>query len=427
MNKKLITTGVAIAAALAVTLSGCGSGSSNGDGNAKSQGPIKVWLSNNEQEIGWGKAVVKEWNSKHPDQKVTAQEIPSASSSEEAITAAITAGTTPCLAYNIAPSSVPGWVRQGGLVNLSKISDGDSYIKSRSGKPGEAYKTDGSYYQLPWKSNPVMIVYNKAIFQKAGIDPENPGMETYEGFLEGAKKIVSSGAAKSAIWPTPTNEFYQPWFDFYPFYLAETDGTPLVKDGKATFGTEEGRKVAQFWKTLYDEKLAPTEKSADDAMAQETVAMQLAGPWAISSYKGKVDVGVMPVPTSSAKKDVYSFADSKNVSMFTSCQAQGTAWDFLKFSTSKEQDTKFIEETGQIPMRQNASENYAAFVSKNPAYAPFVTQSAHIGDVPSLSNAAEVWQKFRNLWSSDIIFGKGTAEAFISDADTAVNDLVKKG
>lgn len=78
-------------------------------------------------------------------------------------------------------------------------------------------------------------------------------------------------------------------------------------------------------------------------------------------------------------------------------------------------------------MRQNASENYAAFVSKNPAYAPFVTQSAHIGDVPSLCNAAEVWQKFRNLWSSDIIFGKGTAEAFISDADTAVNDLVKKG
>lgn len=55
MNKKLITTGVAIAAALAVTLSGCGSGSSNGDGNAKSQGPIKVWLSNNEQEIGWEK------------------------------------------------------------------------------------------------------------------------------------------------------------------------------------------------------------------------------------------------------------------------------------------------------------------------------------------------------------------------------------
>ncbi|MFT8357302.1 MAG: extracellular solute-binding protein, partial [Bifidobacterium aquikefiri] len=424
---KYITTSIAIAAALVMALSGCGSGGSASSADTKAQGPIKVWFSNNEQELAWGKTVVAAWNSKHPDQKVTAQEILSASSSEEAITAAITAGTSPCLVYNISSSSVPGWVRQGGLVDLSKISDGNSYIETRSGDASNSYKTNGDYYQLPWKSNPVMIIYNKAIFKKAGINPENPGMNTYKGFLAAAKKIVSSGASKSAIWPAPTNEFYQPWNDFYPLYLAETSGTPLIKDEKATFDSEAGRDVTQFWKSIYEDGLAPTEKAADDAMAQGTTAMQLAGPWAIASYKGKVDVGVMPVPTSTGKKSVYTFADSKNISMFTSCKAQGTAWNFLKFSTSEAQDAKFIEATGQIPMRKNATSNYASFVAKNPSYAPYVDQSARTGDVPSITNASEVWQKFRDLWSADVIFGKGSASTFVSDSATAVNSLVKKG
>ena len=36
---------------------------------------------------------------------------------------------------------------------------------------------------------------------------------------------------------------------------------------------------------------------------------------------------VMPVPTSDGREDVTTFADSKNVSMFTSCENQGTAWE----------------------------------------------------------------------------------------------------
>ena len=105
---------------------------------------------------------------------------------------------------------------------------------------------DGGIYQLPWKSNPVMVMYNKDLFQQAGIDPENPDMSTYDTFLAGAKKIVDSGAAKSAIWPSPTNEFYQPWFDFYPFYAAQTGGTMLVENNKATFNSPDGTAVMEF-------------------------------------------------------------------------------------------------------------------------------------------------------------------------------------
>ncbi len=73
--------------------------------------------------------------------------------------------------------------------------------------------------------------------------------------------------------------------------------------------------------------------------------MAIVGPWAISVYKGKVDWGVVPVPTANGTTadQTYTFSDAKNVAMYASCTNQGTAWDFLKFSTSQEQDGQLLD------------------------------------------------------------------------------------
>ena len=181
MNKHLLRrTGCTIAAlAMTISMGACGA---KIQGDSSGTGPIKIWLSNNEQEVTWDKDMVKAWNEKHPDQKITAQEIPASSSSEEAITAAITAGTAPCLVYNISAAAVPGWVRQGGLVDLGQFDGTNQYITERSGDGVNIYQTDGKYYQMPWKSNPVMVMYNKDIFSKAGIDADNPNIGTFTVF-----------------------------------------------------------------------------------------------------------------------------------------------------------------------------------------------------------------------------------------------------
>lgn len=414
----------ALIGATALVITGCssGGGGGGGEGAAEGTGPIDIWLSNNEQEVAWGQAVVEAWNAEHPDEKVTAQEIPAGSSSEEAITAAITAGTAPCLVYNVAPAAVSGWVKQGGLVDLSTMDGGSDYITERGGDV-EAYASDGSFYQLPWKSNPVMVMYNKALFEAAGIDPEDPQMNTYDAFLEGAKAIVDSGV-QSAIWPAPTSEFYQPWFDFYPLYLAETDGTMLVEDGKATFDSDAGRTVAEFWATIYEEKLAPNEAATDDAMSAGNTAMQLAGPWAIPSYAETVDVGFMPVPTSDGRENPTTFADSKSVSMFTACENQGTAWEFLKFSTSVDSDGQLLELTGQMPMRTGLTDEYADYFEANPNYVAFAEQAEATADVPSIPNSVEAWQAFRDEYSPAVIFGKNSIDDFLKNAASKIDDLV---
>jgi len=418
-----------LALVLAGSLAACGDsggGSGDADAAAKATGPITIWYSNNPEEVAWGKQMVAAWNTAHADQKVTAQEIPTGKSSEEVIGAAITAGNAPCLIFNTAPASVSQFQKQGGLVPLDSFDGGTSYIEDRSGDVAQQYKsTDGKYYQLPWKSNPVMIFYNKKAFAKAGIDTAKPPLATYDEFLATSKKLVAAKAAKFAIYPAPSNEFYQSWFDFYPLFAAESGGKQLVEDGKATFASEEGKKVAAFWRTMYADKLASQEKYTGDAFVDGTAAMAVVGPWAIATYKGKVDWGVVPVPTSASKPagEIHTFSDAKNVAMYSACKNRGTAWEVLKFATSKEQDGKLLDTTGQMPLRKDVASTYADYFAKNPAYKTFADQAARTVEVPNVANSITIWQTFRDAYSKSVIFGQEDPGAALDGAAQKVDQL----
>jgi multiple sugar transport system substrate-binding protein len=409
-------------------LSACGGGSGGGaaaGGATTARGPIKIWLSNNQDELAWGKSMVGDWNAKYPKQKVTAQEIPAGKSSEEVIGAAITAGNAPCLVLNTSPAAVPQFQKQGGLVPLENFPGAVDYLKARSGATLDQYASaDGKHYQIPWKSNPVMIFYNKDLLKKAGIDQNNPPLKTYAEFLATSRKIVKSGAAPSAIAPSPTSEFYQPWFDFYPLYAAESGGKQLVSGGKATFDDTAGQSVASFWGTLYKEGLAPKEKYNGDSFADKKAAMAIVGPWAIPVYKD-INWGVAPVPTSSgmAADQIHTFSDAKNIAIYAACKNQGTAWDLAKFATSKEQDGKLLEATGQMPLRTDLAGAYPAYFSAHAAYKTFGAQAARTVEVPNVVGSIEIWQAFRDDWTKSVIFGKAPVGASLTAAAQKATEL----
>jgi len=423
MQRRIIGSIVATGGILA--LAACSGGGGGGEA-LDARGDITIWYSNNEAEIAWGEQMVEAWNAENPDEQITAQEIPAGSSSEEVIGAAITAGNAPCLIFNTSPAAVPQFQRQGGLVNLSEFEDGDDYITTRSGELAEQYRSeDGGLYQMPWKSNPVMIFYNKDLFAQAGLDPENPSLSTYDEFLETSRTLTSSGVAPFAINPAPTSEFFQSWFDFYPLYAAQTGGTPLVEDGAATFDSDDGTAVAEFWRTMYQEQLAGNEQYQGDAFADGQAAMAIVGPWAIQVYGDDVNWGSVPVPTQNGTDpaDTWTFSDAKNVGLFSACDAKGTAWDVLKFATSEEQDGIWLEETGQMPLRQDLTATYPDYFAANPAYEQFGDQAARTVEVPNVQNSVEIWQAFRDGYSEAVIFGEGDVASFLTERAEEIDQL----
>jgi multiple sugar transport system substrate-binding protein len=145
--------------------------------------------------------------------------------------------------------------------------------------------------------------------------------------------------------------------------------------------------------------------------------MVLAGPWAIGAYEDKVNWGTISVPGAKANEETYTFADAKNVAIYSACKNQGTAWEVLKFATSDEQDGKLLAETGQMPMRSDLTAAYADYFAENPAYELFADQADRTVEVPNVANSVEVWQTFRTAYAKSVIFGnQGIDEAFAGAA-----------
>ena len=199
-------------------------------------------------------------------------------------------------------------------------------------------------------------------------------------------------------------------------------------DAKSQFTSPEGMAVMNFWKQIYTDKLAGTETYNGDAFADGTAAMATVGPWAIANYKGKVDWGVVPVPTANAMTadQIHTFSDTKNVAMYASCTNRATAWDFMKFTTSVDQDGQLLNLTGQMPMRKDLQTAFASYFTKNPDYKLFAAQAARTVEVPNVANSVQIWQTFRDAWTKSVIFGKADVQSTFNDAATMIDSLAKQ-
>ena len=288
-------------------LSACGG--SSGGGTAASdastvKGPIKIWLSNNTEELGWGKAMVASWNAAHPKEKITAQEIPAGKSSEEVIGAAITAGNAPCLIFNTSPAAVPQFQKQGGLVPLENFKGRRRLSQGahRAPRSTSTSRADGKHYQIPWKSNPVMIFYNKDIMKKAGVDPANPPLATYDEFLATSRKIVKSGAAPCCDLPGADERVL-------PVLVRLLPAVRRRERRQAAGRGRQGdlRRPARASRSRSSGAPCTPRSSRRTRSTTVTRSPTARRPWRssdrgpIAVYKGKVDWGVAPVPTSTGK------------------------------------------------------------------------------------------------------------------------------
>ena len=234
--------------------------------------------------------------------------------------------------------------------------------------------------------------------------------------------------APSAIAPAPTSQFFQSWFDFYPLYAAESGGKQTIENGKATFDDQAGKDVWNFWAQMYKNGYAPKEAYSGDAFADKKAAMAVVGPWAIAVYKNKVNWGVVPVPTKNGMPagQVHTFTDAKNISVYSACKHQKTAWDLTKFATSKEQDGKLLDRTGQMPIRKDLPTTYAAYFKAHPEYKLFASQASRTVEVPNVANSVQIWQEIRDDYSKSVIFGKTSVDDGLSTAASKANDLAKR-
>ena len=431
--KLLHSTKIIVLLLLAIVLSSCGNSTRRNKNN------LIYWSSNNQQEIEFAREIVNGWNKKHPDQKVSTQPVPEGQSSEEMILAAVVGNTTPDIYSNMWEGSVENYARSGVLVALDTLAGFKKFIYSRddSSVIKEITSKDGHIYQVPWKINPVMMIYNKKDLKEVHFKapPSNYGQyflasKRFKKDLNGDGYIDQWFGYSDVI-----VTWWQRLFDFYPLYIAASNGAPLIKNDTAAFNNKYAVGVFKFLRTLYKNNYFPRERSStrQDIFLSGIIATRFTGPWEIpyaNKFKPKgfqYDFAHIPVPDNH-KGPIYTYSDPKNIVIFKTAPNPELAWKFIKYMISKKNDLKFLKLTNQLPMRKNleVDSTFKEYFKLNPKMLIFANQAKHIKGMDQYPNLTEVFDIISQEYEESVVYGRKSPEQAIKDAAKQVNLLYLK-
>jgi len=381
---------------------------------------LDYWSSSNNSEIEFSKILVEKWNSLHPNEKISYQPVPEGQSSEEIILAAVVGKTTSDIYSNMWQGSVEFYAKANILVPLDTLPGFIEFIYTRcdSATVQEITSNDGHIYQIPWKINPIMTLYNHSVRNDLGIDEEPL---TYTKYLEAAEKFKKDNNGDGYIdqWIGITSEktvWYQRLFNFYPLYLAASNGMPLIENNKAAFNNEHAIKVFQFLQDIYK----------NDYFSKFT------GPWEIKyleKFKPKeldYDFTNMPVPDDH-EGPIFTYCDPKSIVIFNTCKNPQLAFDFIKTMVDARGDSLFLALSNQLPRRKGIDTiaMYQDFFRNNPKLKVFAQQAKHVKGIDNCEVITEVLDIISQEYEACVLYNLKSPEQAINDAEKAVNVLLR--
>ncbi len=414
-----------------VILSCGGSGNRNGD-------VLTYWSSNNSYEIDFARVVVQQWNRDHPEQRVKFQPVPEGQSSEEVILAAVVGKTTPDIYSNMWQGDVEAYAEAGVLVPLDTFPDFLPYLYQRcdSNVVAEVTSNDGHIYQIPWKINPIMLIYNTRIMD--GIGYHTPPA-TYSQFIDAGQKFKKdlNGDGYIDQWIGYTEvlvTWWQRMFDFYPLYLAASGGGSLVKNNQVAFDNIYAVRVFEFLKTLFDHNYFSRERlsARQDVFLSGVIATRFTGPWEImhaENFKPKgFEYAFSPLPVpDDFSGPAYTYCDPKNIVIFNTCKNPEMAWHFLKYLSNSDNDLKFLELTNQLPRRKELLKDpgFSEYFRNNPRMVPFAQQAKFVKGTDNSPVLKEIFDIISQEFEACVVYGRKQPEQAIKDAARAAAVILK--
>jgi multiple sugar transport system substrate-binding protein len=390
---------------------------------------LVYWSSNNQDEINLANEVVAEWNRLNPNMPIKYQPVPEGESSEEVILAAVVGKTTPDIYSNMWPGDVASYVRADQLVQFDQFADFDSVTEERYSEDilVQSRSRNGHIYQIPWKTNPVMLIYNKKMFRSAGFDKPT---RTYKEYLEAARRLNRDVDGDGYIdkWIGITDiraRWRDRLFDFYPMYIAATAGRTLIENGEITFNNEKAVGVFRFFRTIYENEYFPKEITTGrrDFFLTELAGSRIVGPWEITHTEKfkpegfEYDFTHVLVP-SGVEDPIYTYGDIKSIVVFKNTKFPGESWEFVKFLINKTNDYRLLKIASQLPLRKGILEDplFEKYFEQNPKMVKFAEQAKYLRGVDESPTLKEVFDAISQEFEACVVYGAKSPEKAVKDA-----------
>jgi raffinose/stachyose/melibiose transport system substrate-binding protein len=360
-----------VASAVISVLAACAgtSGSSAGAGEGGATKTLTVWHAyagqpDKVQFINWAMA---EFKKKHPEIRI--KEVPAEQSAYKTkLQTAMASGNPPDVFYSLPGGYLKAFVDSGQVYPLDQdlAKDGwrDSFLESSL--PSVTF--DGKVYAAPIDIDAAVVWYNKKLFANKGW----AAPKTWEEFQALSDKIKAAGVVPVALgnkdsWPATF------WFQYAEMRLhgsGVVTGFSAKKPG-ATFGPEAAD-AAGVLRTMSAKGYFPkgangmSDAEANILFLNGKAAMVLNGTWQIGMSADAPDdfeLGYFPFPTFAGGKGDPSDVLAGVAASFAVSQKAAdkeAAVTFLKFLTSQEVMTKYVEVRKTMVTRKDATTPQAA-------------------------------------------------------------------
>ncbi|MFJ8532742.1 extracellular solute-binding protein [Streptomyces sp. NPDC093591] len=409
----------ALVASLALAATACG-GSDSGD---SADGPVTItwWdTSNATNEAPTYKALIKEFEAANKDVKVKYVNVQFDQAQNKFDTAAGSKGAPDVLRSEV--GWTPAFAKKGYFAPLDgteALADKDKFQPNLI----EQAQYEGKTYGVPLVTDTLALVYNKALFEKAGIEAP----KTWDD-LKKAAATIKTKTGVDGYWGAVDPYYAQ------PFLYGEGTDTVDAAAKKITVNSAAAKKGYSTYLSLFDGKgLHKADTTAEayahiqDAFINGKVAAIIQGPWEItnfykgSAFKDKANLGIATVPAGSTGK-AGAPTGGHNLSVYAGSDEahQKAAMKFVNFMTSAKSQTQIALKNSTLPTRDDA---YTAEVKADPGIAGFQTVLPAAQPRPELPEYSSLWGPVGTELPK-IVTGKESLDKGLSNAETAIAKLV---
>ncbi|MFG2118399.1 extracellular solute-binding protein [Streptomyces sp. NPDC048710] len=410
----------ALVASLALAATACG----GSDSDSKSDGPVTItwWdTSNATNEAPTYKALVADFEKANPKIKVKYVDVPFDQAQNKFDTAASSKGAPDVLRSEV--GWTPAFAKKGYFLPL----DGTEALAEQSKFQPNLMKQaqyEGKTYGVPLVTDTLALVYNKALFKKAGIT-EAP--KTWDELKSDAAKVKGKTGV-DGYWGS-TQAYYA-----QSFLYGEGTDTVDAAAKKITVNSAAAKKAYGTWLSLFSGKgLHKADTTADayahiqDAFVNGKVAAIVQGPWEITNfYKGKAftdksNLGIATVPAGSAGK-AGAPTGGHNLSVYAGSDKahQAAALKLVQFMTSAKSQETIALKNSTLPTRSDA---YTAQVKADPGIAGYQGVLAAAQPRPALPEYSSLWGPL-DTELPKIAGGKESLDKGLSNVELAIAKLV---
>ncbi|MGC9541092.1 extracellular solute-binding protein [Streptomyces sp. UG1] len=409
----------ALVASLALAATACGGDDSGSD----SSGPVTItwWdTSNATNEAPTYQALVKEFEAANKDIKVKYVNVPFDQAQNKFDTAAGSKGAPDVLRSEV--GWTPAFAKKGFFLPLDGTEALAEQDKFKSNLIEQA-KYEDKVYGVPFTTDTLALVYNKDLFEKAGVEAP----KTWDD-LKKAAATIKDKTGVDGYWGSTQSYYAQ------TFLYGEGTDTVDADAKKITVNSAAAKKGYGTWLSLFDGKgLHKADTTADayahiqEAFVNGKVAAIMQGPWEItnfykgSAFKDKNNLGIATVPAGSTGK-AGAPTGGHNLSVYAGSDKahQEASLKFVKFMTSAKAQETIALKNSTLPTRDDA---YTAEVKADPGIAGYQTVLAAAQPRPALPEYSSFFPHL-DTELNGIAGGKESLDKGLGDAETAIAKLV---